>query len=155
MSARSSSDRYCSVRAMVVDDLTEVMQIERASYEFPWSEGIFKDCLRVGYRCLVVLEQDKIVGYGVLLLGADEAHVLNICLQSQARGNGFSRALLEKLIEIAIQAKAREIFLEVRPSNEVAVSLYVSAGFNEVGRRPNYYDAGSGREDALIYVKSI
>ncbi|MBX2879435.1 MAG: ribosomal protein S18-alanine N-acetyltransferase [Granulosicoccus sp.] len=146
---------YCNLRLMEPEDIDEVMQIERASYEFPWSEGIFKDCLRAGYCCMVVSIEENVVGYGIMMQGADEAHLLNLCLSEVSRGNGFARALLADLCESARAQGAREMYLEVRPSNTVAIGLYSSLGFNEVGRRPNYYDAGSGREDALILARTL
>jgi len=147
--------RYCNLRLMEIEDLEQVLKIERRSYDFPWTEGNFKDCLKSGYYCLVVIEDHIIVGFGIMLLAAQEGHVLNICIAPELRGNGFSRVLLEDLIGVCRRTETQEIYLEVRPSNGVAIRLYESLGFNEIGLRPNYYNAGSGREDALIYVKSL
>lgn len=136
-------------------DIDAVIRIEHASYDFPWSEGIFKDCLKAGYCCMVVCLDDTVVGYGIMMQGVDESHLLNICLSEVARGNGYARQMLNHLCRIAGEQDAREMYLEVRPSNTIAVGLYASLGFNEVGRRPNYYDTDSGREDALILAKTL
>ena len=63
------------IRAMTEGDLAEVFAIEHASYTFPWSEGIFRDCLRVGYICRVLVLQERVGGYGVMSMGAGEMHV--------------------------------------------------------------------------------
>ncbi|MEO1575290.1 MAG: hypothetical protein AAFU65_10065, partial [Pseudomonadota bacterium] len=68
------------VRSMTHDDLPRVLEIERASYGFPWSEGIFKDCLRVGYHCRVLIRGDELIGYGIVSALVREAHILNIRL---------------------------------------------------------------------------
>ena len=151
----NESTPRCNVRTMDPADVDEVIRIEQASYEFPWSEGIFKDCLKAGYCCLVVCLDETIVGYGIMMQGVDEAHLLNLCLSEIARGHGYARQMLTHLCSIAREKDAREIYLEVRPSNVVAVGLYTRLGFNEVGRRPNYYDTETGREDALILVKTL
>ena len=65
------------IRPMAESDVSDVITVERASYQFPWSEGIFRDCLRVGYVCRVVSINDTIIGYGVMSVGAGEAHILN------------------------------------------------------------------------------
>ncbi|TAL74053.1 MAG: ribosomal-protein-alanine N-acetyltransferase [Rhodanobacter sp.] len=138
------------VRLMHADDLDEVIAIEQASYEFPWTRGIFADCLRVGHPCWVLCVDDLIAGYGILSVGAGEAHVLNICIAPGWRGNGLGRHLLGRLLDVARWSGAERVFLEVRPSNPHAKALYDSVGFREIGRRPHYYPARDGREDAIV-----
>ena len=144
--------RECSLRPMTEHDIPGVMRVEQLNYQYPWSEGIFRDCLKVGYHCMVVVERNSVIGYGILMLSGIESHLLNISIEPDARGNSFSRMLFHNLAEAAVQSGSTEMFLEVRPSNEIAMRLYDSLGFNEIGRRPGYYDAPGGREDALIYV---
>lgn len=139
-----------SLRAMSNADLARVLEIEASSYGFPWSEGIFRDCLRVGYVCRVVVIDDMIVGYGILSALVREAHILNLCLDNRYRRMGLGRRLLEHLLALAMQKNVQEVFLEVRPSNLSALSLYRNCGFEQVGRRHNYYRAREGREDALV-----
>ena len=140
------------LRAMRVEDLDTVSAMESASYEFPWSLGIFRDCVKTGHPCWVLCVDDAIVGYGILSMGADEAHVLNICIGPEWRSRGLGRHLLGRLVDIARWNGAQRIFLEVRPSNPLAKLLYESAGFSEIGRRPRYYPARDGREDAIVMV---
>lgn len=147
--------RLVRFRAMAPFDLAGVAAVEKSAYQFPWSEGIFRDCLRVGYLCRVAECEGAIVAYGVVAMGAGEAHVLNICVSDQMRGRGIGRQMLMLLLERASQAGMQDVFLEVRPSNMHAIALYQSVGFIEVGRRRGYYQAVDGREDALVLKLAI
>src|SRR5579871_2852495 len=138
------------IRPMGEGDVPAVVGVEHASYQFPWSEGIFRDCLRVGYTCRVVTLAGRVIGYGVMSMGAGEAHVLNLCIGREHRCLGFGRRLLGYLIERGMSAGMSEIFLEVRPSNTAAIRLYLSTGFEQVGMRRGYYQAVGGREDAAV-----
>jgi ribosomal-protein-alanine N-acetyltransferase len=138
------------IRPMSENDVSEVIGVERASYQFPWSEGIFRDCLRVGYVCRVVTVNDAIIGYGVMSVGAGEAHILNLCIGEVHRCRGVGRRLLTYLVDRGAAAGMSEAFLEVRPSNTSAIRLYLSVGFEQVGMRRGYYQAVGGREDAAV-----
>ncbi len=154
----SAAVRYppsVTLRALRERDLDEIMEIERRAYPFPWSRGIFRDCLQAGYPGLVMEQDDVAVGYAVVSLAADEAHVLNICVAPERQSRGLGRTLLRALVKLACDRGARRIFLEVRPSNGPAIALYHSEGFNEIGRRPRYYPAENGREDALVMAMEL
>ncbi len=138
------------IRPMHELDVPVVVAIERSAYQFPWSEGIFRDCLRVGYVCRVVEVGRDIAGYGIMSIGAGEAHVLNVCVREEYRGRGLARKVLLYLIDRARGAGMYEAFLEVRPSNVAAARLYLSLGFEQVGVRRGYYQATNGREDASV-----
>ena len=138
------------LRALHTRDLPALMRIENEAYPFPWTEGIFRDCLNAGYECWVLEDAGGLVGYGVLSAAAGEAHVLNVCVAAAYRGRGLGRLLVRRLLDLARWHHARQVFLEVRPSNPNAIALYASEGFNEIGRRPNYYPAKRGREDAIV-----
>jgi len=138
-------------RPMTLADVPHVIEIERDSYPFPWSEGIFRDCVRVGYFCRVVEMRGVICGYGILSFGAGEAHILNICIHRELRDQGIGRKLLGYLLENSRKSEMQDIFLEVRPSNPSAIHLYESLGFKRVGVRRGYYQASPGREDAWVY----
>lgn len=144
------SVRDAHIRPMTESDVTDVVTIERASYQFPWSEGIFRDCLRVGYVCRVITVGKQVIGYGVMSVGAGEAHILNLCMDGAYRSRGLGRRLLEYLLERGAAAGMAEAFLEVRPSNAAAIRLYLSLGFEQVGTRRGYYQAVGGREDAAV-----
>ena len=138
------------VRPMMETDLSEVAAIEQRSYAFPWSENIFRDCLRVGYTCRALDLAGQIIGYGVMSLGAGEAHILNLCVREEFRIVGFGRRLLEHMLERAAASGISEAFLEVRPSNLAAIRLYQRLGFEQIGVRRGYYQAPDGREDAIV-----
>ncbi|MGZ5028300.1 MAG: ribosomal protein S18-alanine N-acetyltransferase [Methylobacter sp.] len=142
------------LRRMRNSDLPQVMAIERASYQFPWGEDIFRDCFRANYSCWVCEEEDKVLGYSILSMAVGEAHVLNICVSPAEQGQGIGRKMLENLIELA-RGRAETMFLEVRPSNTVALTLYQNMGFNEIGIRKGYYQAENGREDAIMLALQI
>jgi ribosomal-protein-alanine N-acetyltransferase len=143
------------IRAMRGNDLADVVAIERASYQFPWSEGIFRDCLRVGYVCRVVTVNRQAMAYGVMSFGAGEAHILNLCVSEPFRCRGVGRRLLGALIERAVAAGMADAFLEVRPSNTAAIRLYLALGFEQVGMRRGYYQAANGREDAAVLRRAL
>jgi len=143
------------IRAMHDIDVPVVIAIERAGYQFPWSEGIFRDCLRVGYICRVVDIGGDMAGYGIMSVGAGEAHILNVCIREDYRCRGLGRKLMLYLLDRARAAGMYEAFLEVRPSNQVASRLYHSLGFEQVGVRRGYYQAAGGREDACVLRRSL
>ena len=138
------------IRPMHELDVPVVVAIERAAYQFPWSEGIFRDCLRVGYVCRVVEVGGDTAGYGIMSVGGGEAHVLNVCVRDEYRCRGLARKILLYLLDRARIAGMYEAFLEVRPSNIAAARLYHSLGFEQVGVRRGYYQATVGREDAAV-----
>jgi ribosomal-protein-alanine N-acetyltransferase len=142
--------RLVKFRAMTPGDVAAVGVLERAAYPFPWSEGIFRDCIRVGYLCRVAELDGQVVAYGIVAMGAGEAHILNLCVRDDLRSRGVGRQMLALLLERAREAGVGEAFLEVRPTNGLAISLYQSFGFVQVGLRRGYYQAAQGREDALV-----
>jgi ribosomal-protein-alanine N-acetyltransferase len=137
-------------RTMVHEDLSQVSDIERRSYDFPWSHGVFRDCLLAGYTCIVLERADTIAGYGILSVAAGEAHVLNLCVDPEYRRLGYGDRLLDEMLRRAKAASVKEIFLEVRPSNVNALSLYRKKGFRQIAHRRAYYQARYGREDAAV-----
>ncbi len=130
-------------------DLDQVERNERRAYQYPWSQGIFRDCLSANHQCSVLVEDNDLLGHAIASVGAGESHLLNLCLRRDQQGRGLGRVLLAHVLE-HVQSRGAEImFLEVRPSNQVAVALYESVGFNEIGVRKGYYPAAVGHEDAL------
>ena len=144
-----------TIRSMHDADIAEVVRVERAAYAFPWTEGIFRDCLRVNYFCCVVEIGDALVGYGVMSIAAAEAHLLNICVDEAYRCRGIGRRVLNHLLREASANAALEALLEVRPSNLPAIRLYQSLGFRQIGLRRGYYQAVDGREDAIVLKRHI
>lgn len=169
--AAAEPEPAARLRVMREEDLDAVMEIELRAYPFPWSRGIFRDCLRAGYPAWVLeraaLERAgpesarqerpdaEVIGYGVLSVAADEAHILNVCAAPHVQGRGHGRRLLRALVQQARLRGAQRLFLEVRPSNPAALALYEAEGFSEIGRRPRYYPAHAGREDAIVMAMEL
>ena len=143
------------LRPLVVTDLDAIMEIEQRAYDFPWSQGIFRDCLRVGYCCWCYEIDDEIHAYGVMSVAAGESHILNLTVHPESQRQGIGIKLMKHFLQLASRHSADTVMLEVRPSNIAAVRLYEKMGFNEIGVRRNYYPAGDGREDALLLALSL
>ena len=148
-------DDAFETRPMREVDLARVMVIERGAYNFPWSEGIFRDCLQVGYCCWVLEDDSQVNAFGIMQVSVGEAHVLNLCVAREMHGKGIGRQMLRCLLGVARDHGAESILLEVRPSNAAALALYRSEGFRTVGTRRGYYPSLSGREDAFILSRSL
>ncbi|HEX9472969.1 MAG TPA: ribosomal protein S18-alanine N-acetyltransferase [Steroidobacteraceae bacterium] len=146
---------HMALRPMNEDDVAVVIEIEQQAYPFPWTEGILRDCLRVGYGCCVLELGAILVGYGIIASGAGEAHLLNVCVREEFRGRGFGRVLIEHLLSLAAAAAATMVYLEVRPANVGAIRLYETLGFRQVGVRRGYYQTPAGREDALLMRRAL
>lgn len=138
------------LRPMADADLPAVMAIETDIYAFPWTQGNFRDALAAGYDCWTYARDGGLIGYGVVMLAADEAHLLNLSIAAADQRQGHGSLLLQRLCDLSQARGARLLFLEVRPSNLVALRLYRRHGFERVGIRRDYYPAPHGREDALI-----
>jgi ribosomal-protein-alanine N-acetyltransferase len=143
------------MRPMQKIDLPQVMAIEKQSYEFPWTEGIFNDCLKKQYLSTLYINNKQILAYTVSQFVVDECHLLNLCVRKEDRGRGVGKMMVKYLINQARQNDMGSIFLEVRISNEAAIHLYEKLGFNEIGRRRDYYPSNNGREDALVLAYEI
>ena len=131
-------------------DIDRVLPIENDVYAFPWTRGNFRDSLAAGYSCWLNLEGSILVGYAVVMLVIDEAHLLNLSIARALQGRGHGRRLLAQLMATARSHGAKTMLLEVRPTNLAGLNLYARAGFAQVGTRSGYYPAPGGREDALV-----
>ncbi len=144
------------LRDMTEADLGEVLRIECEVHAHPWTEGNFSDALRSGYRCQVYASDGgEMLGYAVVMLTVDEAELLDIAIDSQHQRKGMGRALLEEMLTLAKRAGMQRMVLEVRASNDAAIALYVSAGFERIGLRRGYYPAGQRREDAILMGRML
>ena len=137
-------------RAMCMDDLESIMVIEPQIYPYPWTRVNVSDSLNSGYTALVLLEDEKIIGYSLMMLVLDEAHLLNLSVAKTYQRQGLGRTLLEHMVDVAKSKQMANMFLEVRQSNLSAIALYENMGFNEMAIRRNYYPADNGREDAVL-----
>ena len=153
--ASDAPQPVAALRPMRESDLAEVHALEIRAYEFPWTLGIFRDCLRADYPAWVLQVDGRLAGYCLMSIAAGEAHVLNVCTAPELQGRGLGRQLVHALLRIARARRVDRVFLEVRPSNVAAIRLYDAEGFNEIGRRPRYYPARNGREEALVMALEL
>jgi ribosomal-protein-alanine N-acetyltransferase len=140
---------------MTIADLEEVMSVENTNYSFPWPRQNFKDCLRSNYQCWLMKVGQKLAGYSVLSKKGDLAHLLNLSIHRDYQSKGFGRQFLQFMLRQAQTLNALEVYLEVRVTNTRARQLYVSEGFNEVGKSKDYYPAKKAREDAVVLAFNL
>jgi ribosomal-protein-alanine N-acetyltransferase len=145
-------------RPLAAHDLPVVAALEMRIHAAPWSERNFRDALAAGYSARVGVRGERVVAYGVLMLGPGEAQLLNLSVVADARREGLGRALLLQFIDDARRLYAEQLFLEVRVGNHGAIALYEAAGFVPVARRVAYYPPGAPggvREDALVMRRAL
>lgn len=155
MNAIIKTERQDGLHLMQEEDLPDVIKIENKVYPFPWTKGIFHDCLHIGYCCWILQQEGKVVGYSVMSVAVGEAHLLTIVVDTDEQGKGYGKQLLTHMLDLAVSHNAEMMYLEVRKSNHNAIGLYQQYGFNELGIRNNYYPAENGREDALIMALDL
>ncbi|PID59246.1 MAG: ribosomal-protein-alanine N-acetyltransferase [Gammaproteobacteria bacterium] len=143
-------DDKLGCRSMQTTDLPAVHAMEVENNPFPWTPGIFRDCLRHNYQCLCLLRECDFIGYAILQIVKDESHLLNICVDHSLQGQGYGQRFLEYLMRESVERGARTLFLEARSSNTKAMGLYAKVGFHEIGRRRHYYQNDGQREDAIV-----
>lgn len=150
-----STEDLLTLRPMLEQDLDQIMDIEVRAYPYPWTRGIFSDCLKHNYHCLLHEQDGEIIAYGVISAAVEEMHILNLTVTPDRQRLGLGKRLLTTLEMIGRGLDAKECFLEVRPSNVSAIRLYLNHSFNEVGLRKNYYPAKQGREHAILMAKTL
>jgi len=142
------------IRQARAGDLSEILRIERASFRTPWTELHWRyELEKSESRILVATVEGRVVGYVCGWVMGEEMEVANLAVDPQWRGRGLGKGLLKALLERALEEGVREVWLEVRESNQTAQKLYASLGFSPVGYRLKYYpDTG---ENALVMRLSL
>ena len=149
-------DGATTLRPMTVDLLDAVLAIEVQAYTFPWTRGNFIDSMAAGYAMRALFEGGELIGYFVAMPGFEEMHLLNLTVAAVHEGRGHARRMLAQLYQLSAALAAAAVWLEVRESNARARGLYLREGFNEAGRRRDYYPAPQGRrEDAILMTRSL
>ena len=143
-------DLHPLIRQLNADDLGCVVEIEQAAYPFPWTRGIFADCIRAGYDCTALQAGPRLIAYTIQSHVAAESHLLNLCVALHWQRKGYGKLMLNHAIRQARLQQCSSMFLEVRPSNPSGIRLYEQKGFVIVGKRPAYYRAADGRDDAIV-----
>jgi ribosomal-protein-alanine N-acetyltransferase len=138
------------IRRLTLEDVDRIYQIELLAYPFPWSRGLFVECLRAGYSFFGLQLGKDLAGYTIISWAAGEAHLLNLCIHPDWQRRGYGSLLLEYAINHVARHGNEAMYLEVRTSNTRAAQLYRNRGFKVIGSRRSYYQAGDGREDAIV-----
>ena len=142
---------------MTIEDLDEVVDIETRVYSHPWTYGNFVDSIKSGYQCWILRDADcRLIGYFFSMSVVDEVHLLNISVHGDLHGRGIGKRMLDKVVALAREHAMTSVLLEVRPSNQRAITIYQRYGFIRIGMRPAYYPAaGDSREDAIVMRLSL
>ncbi|MEC9205604.1 MAG: ribosomal protein S18-alanine N-acetyltransferase [Pseudomonadota bacterium] len=143
------------IRPMGFDDLSQVIQIENKSYDYPWSNKILYGCLENKYDCYVAAQNGEVLGYLISKISFPESHILNLTVENRQREKGIGSQLLDLALSKSKLLGSQAIFLETRKTNEAAKHLYNKYEFKKIGIRPNYYKTKDGKEDALVYCKKL
>ena len=138
------------IREMLPTDLERVILVEREIFLFPWSPGNFADSLKAGYICQILEQPNSLIGYGIMMMSPEEAHILTLGIAAGWQNKGWGKKMLLHLIALAKAQNAKSVFLDVRESNHSAALLYQKAGFQHIATRKGYYPAMCGREDARV-----
>lgn len=139
-----------SFRLMTLEDIEQILVVEKASFATPWSfEAFYNELTKNRFAHYIVVENNKgIIGYCGVWVIIDEGHITNIALLPEYRGNGIGTLLLKQVMKHTRSLGAKTLTLEVRVSNKVAQHLYRKLGFVDGGLRKNYYE--DNQEDGLI-----
>lgn len=143
------------IRKLKEDDLVQVAAIENMTQAIPWSDKIFKDCFYVGYPGWVIEQENRIICFSLVSLRSDECHLLNLGVHPHYQRQGFGSQMLNYVLASARALGAMMIYLEVRESNTRAIALYEKMKFTQIDVRKNYYPALQGRENGLVYARTL
>lgn len=142
------------IRPLTAADLDAVLRIQDECPEIVrWSREGYERALRGEYSGWVAVVGDEVCGFVVARQAGGEAEILNLAVSPSVRRQGIGARLLREALDHARSAGARKVFLEVRVSNQPAIAFYERQGFEQAGRRRDYYSAP--REDALLYSRTL
>ena len=137
---------------MTVDDISQVAEIERQIFSIPWSEKAFRNSMESDDTIYIVAkENNNVEGYAGMYLSFEEGNITNVAVNPLSRRKGIGEKIVRDILNRAYEKGVRDVFLEVRETNSVAIALYEKIGFKEEGIRKNFYD--KPRENALIMWK--
>ncbi len=143
------------IRRLKLEDIDRIHKIEKLAYPYPWSRGIFEDCMNADYACFGLQMGRDLAGYTIFNWAAGEAHLLNLCVHPDWQQRGYGSLLLEYAIGHVARLECKSMFLEVRASNQLAAGLYKNRGFRVIGSRLSYYRAGGKHEDAIVMALKL
>lgn len=141
-----------TIESMTVDDISQVAEIERQIFSIPWSEKAFRNSMESDNTIYIVAkENNNVAGYAGMYLSFEEGNITNVAVNPLNRRKGIGEKIVRDILNRACEKGVRDVFLEVRETNSVAIALYEKIGFKEEGIRKNFYD--KPRENALIMWK--
>ncbi|MDR2239987.1 MAG: ribosomal protein S18-alanine N-acetyltransferase [Zoogloeaceae bacterium] len=140
---------------MRLEDVDAVLALEQRAYRFPWTRANFTDSLAAGYSAWCCRRDGELIGYALVMMALDEAHLLNITVAPDWQRRGYGLLIMRHLFDVARSHGGKHMFLEVRPSNAAGQGLYARLGFKTIGRRKGYYPAGGAREDAVVMTLTL
>jgi len=141
-----------TIESMTVDDISQVAEIERQIFSIPWSEKAFRDSMESDNTIYIVAkENNNVAGYAGMYLSFEEGNITNVAVNPLSRRKRIGEKIVRDILNRAYEKGVRDVFLEVRETNSVAIALYEKIGFKEEGIRKNFYD--KPRENALIMWK--
>ena len=151
-----------NIRSMLNEDIDTVYEIERNTHITPWNKEIIQDCLLVGYDCKILefykekTNKFEIIGYSIARYYEQSYHLLNICIIKTMQGRGFGKQFLQAILSaLENDDRVDYIVLEVRLSNNPALNLYKSLGFEHSFIKKDYYKDSASKEDALVLKKIL
>lgn len=137
-------------RAMSHADVDAVFAIEQQIHAHPWTRGMFIDSLAAGHEGWLMMQNDEVIAYAIVMQVMDEIHLLDIGVAKRWQKRGFGIKIFNKIIMINKERGMHKLLLEVRRSNAAALALYRNTGCREIGVRRGYYKTADGREDAIV-----
>jgi [ribosomal protein S18]-alanine N-acetyltransferase len=161
--AFTATDRGYAIARMTEHDLLEVVEIEESTGLSRWGWAAYYSELQGQHRDLMLVARldsnslqdhhQRLAGYIVARMGADELHINNVAVRENYRGRGIGLKLLKSILREAERSGAKHAYLELRAGNTAALALYKKCGFQITARRTKYYSDPS--EDALVMIVQI
>lgn len=144
-----------TIRPITPKDAPTLLALEESTQPLPWSLEAFEKCIAIGFPGWIIFQGNVAIGFIMVSIGAQECHILNICVHPHYQGKKFGKTLLTHALLWAKRHAVDMVYLEVRRSNHRAIQLYRKSHFKEIGERKNYYPLVSGYEDAIVFARDI
>ena len=152
---RGGRASLATLRRMRAADLDAVIRLDRRCYRYPWPAWVMRRLFQSHASFWVLTQGRRIVGFGILGMRGDKAHVMSLCVAPERRRQGLGKRLMIRLLAEAMAQGAKRAWLEVRPDNHGAIRLYEDLGFRKTGTRKSYYPGRRGREPAVIMSRPL
>jgi [ribosomal protein S18]-alanine N-acetyltransferase len=148
-------DHLVERNLLVSLDVSQLMAVEQACHEFPWSQKTMESCLSGRYFNGCIVKGGRLIGFYIAERAGPDVSLMDICVDPDNQGKGYANALIMDFIQCCEAYNTENVFLEVRESNTPAIALYEKFGFIETGLRKNYYPSSSGKENAILMAMTL